>query len=132
LEVRARGRAARQRRAGQGLTAADGIAVNALAHELTVDGQLVRLTAREFALFTYLRAHRGDVLSRQQLLARVWGRAYRGGARTVDTHVARLRLKLGHALCIETVRTNGYRMRIDVAHLPTVPLCAEESLAAAV
>jgi two-component system phosphate regulon response regulator PhoB len=132
LEVRARGRAARQRRTGQALASPDGIVVNALAHELFIDGQLVRLTAREFALFTYLRAHRGDVLSRQHLLARVWGRGYRGGARTVDTHVARLRLKLGHALSIETVRTNGYRLRSAVAQLPAAPVCAEEPLAAAV
>jgi DNA-binding response OmpR family regulator len=132
LEVRARGRAARQRRTGQGLTSPDGIVVNAIAHEVLVDGQLVRLTAREFALFTYLRAHRGDVLSRQHLLARVWGRTYRGGARTVDTHVARLRLKLGPALSIETVRTNGYRLCIAATNLPATAVCAKESLAAAI
>jgi DNA-binding response OmpR family regulator len=92
---------------------ADGIHVDAISHEVLVEGRTIRLTAREFALFAYLRARRGQVLSRQHLLERVWGRRYRGGPRTVDTHVGRLRLKFGAALPIETVRSNGYRLRTD-------------------
>jgi DNA-binding response OmpR family regulator len=114
LEVRARTRAIEQRRreANASLEAAaeDGIQIDVVAQEAFVHGRTVRLTAREFALLEYLRARRGRVLSRQHLLARVWGHRYRGGPRTVDTHIGRLRLKFGSALPIETVRTNGYRL----------------------
>jgi DNA-binding response OmpR family regulator len=88
----------------------DGIRVDAISHEALVDGETIRLTAREFALFAYLRECRGRVLSRQHLLERVWGHRYHGGPRTVDTHIGRLRLKFGAALPIETVRSNGYRL----------------------
>ncbi len=114
LEVRARIRAILQRRQEQAESGepADGIVVDAVSHEVLVAGRTVRLTAREFALFAYLRARRGRVLSREHLLTRVWGRRYRGGPRTVDTHIGRLRLKFGSALPIDTVRTNGYRLRL--------------------
>lgn len=114
LEVRARTRAIEQRRreanASGDFTPEDGIHVDVVAQEAVVGGRTVRLTARELALLEYLRARRGRVLSRQHLLARVWGHRYRGGPRTVDTHIGRLRLKFGSALPIETVRTNGYRL----------------------
>jgi DNA-binding response OmpR family regulator len=113
LEVRMRVRAIAQRRqavAPASETEQDGIAVDAVSHEALVDGRTVRLTAREFALFAYLRARPGRVLSRQHLLAQVWGHRYRGGPRTVDTHIGRLRLKFGASLPIETVRANGYRL----------------------
>ena len=114
LEVRARTRAIEQRRreatSGGESAAEDGIQIDVVAQEAVVDGRTVRLTARELALLEYLRARRGRVLSRQHLLARVWGHRYRGGPRTVDTHIGRLRLKFGSALPIETVRTNGYRL----------------------
>ena len=115
LEVRARIRAILQRRQEQALGSepADGIVVDAVSHEVIVAGRTVRLTAREFALFAYLRARRGRVLSREHLLTRVWGHSYRGGPRTVDTHIGRLRLKFGSALPIDTVRTNGYRLRLE-------------------
>jgi two-component system phosphate regulon response regulator PhoB len=114
LEVRARIRAILQRRQEQAQSSepADGIVVDAVSHEVIVAGRTVRLTAREFALFAYLRARRGRVLSREHLLTRVWGHRYRGGPRTVDTHIGRLRLKFGTALPIDTVRTNGYRLRL--------------------
>ncbi|HKO91534.1 MAG TPA: response regulator transcription factor [Polyangiaceae bacterium] len=113
LEVRARSRAIEQRRKEAdpaGECELDGILVDPVAQEAIVQGRTVRLTARELALLEYLRARRGRVLSRQHLLARVWGHRYRGGPRTVDTHIGRLRLKFGSALPIETVRTNGYRL----------------------
>ncbi|MEY2933648.1 MAG: hypothetical protein RL033_4397 [Pseudomonadota bacterium] len=123
LEVRARVRVILQRRQEQAQALngepADGIVVDAVSHEVVVAGRTVRLTAREFTLFAYLRARRGRVLSREHLLTRVWGHRYRGGPRTVDTHIGRLRLKFGSALPIDTVRTNGYRLRseadLDVA-----------------
>jgi DNA-binding response OmpR family regulator len=54
--------------------------------------------------------NRGRVLSRDTLLERVWGQSYEGGARTVDIHVRRLRMKLGDALPLETLRGAGYML----------------------
>jgi len=76
----------------------------------SIDGQRVQLTVREFALLAYLGLRRGRVLSREHLLAQVWGASYRGGRRTVDVHIRRLRAKLGGALRIETVRSGGYKL----------------------
>jgi DNA-binding response OmpR family regulator len=87
------------------------VVVDRAAHEVTVDGQPVSLTAKEFALLTYLAANRGRVHSREALLARVWGSRYEGGARTVDIHVRRLRAKLGDAFPLETLRGAGYKLR---------------------
>jgi DNA-binding response OmpR family regulator len=88
-----------------------GVVVDHAAHEVTKDGARVALTAKEYALLAYFLAHRGRVLTRDNLLERVWGRAYSGGARTVDIHVRRLRAKLGDALALETVRGTGYLLR---------------------
>jgi two-component system, OmpR family, phosphate regulon response regulator PhoB len=85
------------------------------AHRVTVAGELVLLTALEFKLLLDLATRRGRVQSRDALLERVWG--YAGGVetRTVDTHVKRLREKLGRAAdYVETVRGIGYRLRDDV------------------
>ena len=88
-----------------------GIVVDRAGHEVTVDGRPVGLTAKEFALLGYLCERRGKVLSREHLLARVWGNRYDGGPRTVDIHVRRLRAKLGEALPLETLRGSGYKLR---------------------
>jgi DNA-binding winged helix-turn-helix (wHTH) protein len=88
----------------------DAVSINASAREVTVNGCAVRLTMRECALFSYLWAQRGLVLSRHHLLERVWGQSYHGGPRTVDVHIRRLRSKLGWALPIDTVRGGGYRL----------------------
>jgi DNA-binding response OmpR family regulator len=85
--------------------------VDRAAHEVSVDGRRVTLTAKEFALIAFLAANRGRVFSREALLARVWGSRYEGGARTVDIHVRRLRAKLGDALPLETLRGAGYKLR---------------------
>jgi DNA-binding response OmpR family regulator len=79
----------------------------------SIAGQRVQLTVREFALLAYLGLRRGRVLSREHLLAQVWGASYRGGRRTVDVHIRRLRAKLGAALHIETVRSGGYKLCLD-------------------
>ena len=76
-----------------------------------MDGRPISLTAKEFALLAYLCERRGKVLSREHLLARVWGNRYEGGPRTVDIHVRRLRAKLGDALPLETLRGSGYKLR---------------------
>ncbi len=87
------------------------LVVDRAAHEVTLEGRRVQLTAKEFALLAYLAANRGRVFSRDVLLARVWGARYEGGARTVDIHVRRLRAKLGDALPLETLRGAGYKLR---------------------
>ena len=86
------------------------LVVDLAAHEVRVSGRAIGLTAKEFALLAHLCEHRGRALSREHLLARVWGKSYHGGPRTVDIHVRRLRAKLGDALPLETLRGWGYRL----------------------
>jgi len=74
------------------------------------NGQFVALTVLEFDLLSQLVQNVGQALTREALLARVWGYQYIGETRTVDVHVQRLRKKLG-ADCIETVYKYGYRYR---------------------
>ncbi len=84
-------------------------------HEVRVRDEAVPLTALEFKLLYDLASRRGRVQSRDALLERVWGYAPGIETRTVDTHVKRLREKLGDAAhYIETVRGVGYRMRDDI------------------
>lgn len=87
------------------------IVVDRAAHEVTVDGKPVVLTAKELALLVYFCERRGRVLTREHLLANVWGNRYEGGARTVDIHVRRLRAKLGDSFPLETLRGSGYKLR---------------------
>jgi DNA-binding response OmpR family regulator len=87
------------------------IVVDKAAHEVTLAGRPIPLTAKEFALLAYLCERRGKVLSRDHLLSRVWGNRYDGGPRTVDIHVRRLRAKLGDALPLDTLRGSGYKLR---------------------
>ena len=87
------------------------LVIDRAAHEVLVDGRPVMLTAKEFALLSFLAQNRGRVFSREALLARVWGARYEGGPRTVDIHVRRLRMKLGDALPLETLRGAGYKLR---------------------
>lgn len=86
------------------------LVIDRAAHEVLRDGAGVALTAKEFALLAYLCERRGKVVSREELLRRVWGNRYEGGARTVDIHVRRLRAKLGSALPLATLRGSGYKL----------------------
>ena len=87
-----------------------GIVLSPSHREVTVDGEEVKLTLREFDLLQYLMRKPGIVFSREALLQSVWGWDFDGGSRTVDVHVQTLRQKLGdHADRIETVRGVGYR-----------------------
>ena len=86
------------------------LVVDRAAHEVLVDGRAISLTAKEFALLAFLAQNRGRVFSRDALLARVWGARYEGGPRTVDIHVRRLRMKLGEAFPLETLRGAGYKL----------------------
>lgn len=90
----------------------DGLIVDFDRHAMQVDGKETALTATEFKLLTELIKTRGKVLTRDVLLNRVWGYAFEGYARTVDTHVRRLRQKLGpYADWIDTVRGVGYTFK---------------------
>lgn len=86
------------------------LVIDRAAHEVSVGGAPATLTAREFALLSYLCERRGKVVSRSELLRRVWGADYEGGERTVDIHVRRLRAKLGASLPLTTLRGAGYRL----------------------
>jgi DNA-binding response OmpR family regulator len=122
-ELSIRIRAVGQRRAKLGTSASPGPLgiVDDRTRDVYVDGHTVRLTARELALFSYFCQWRGKVLSREHLLARVWGSRYSGGPRTVDIHVRRLRAKLGSSLPLETLRGSGYRLRNEAEQHPSRP-----------
>lgn len=79
------------------------------AREVGVAGEPIELRPKEFDLLAYLMQNRGAVLSRDQLLERVWGYDYAGGTRTVDVHVAQLRRKLRRPDLIRTIRGSGYK-----------------------
>jgi DNA-binding response OmpR family regulator len=85
------------------------LVVDPQAREVTVAGEPVELTGKEFDLLAYLLENAGIVVSRDQLLDRVWGMSYAGGTRTVDVHVAQLRRKLGRPDSIRTFRGSGYK-----------------------
>jgi DNA-binding response OmpR family regulator len=85
------------------------VVVNRETHDVTTAGTPVELTAKEFELLAYFASNPGAVLSRGQLLERVWGIEYPGGTRTVDVHVAQLRRKLGRPELIRTLRGAGYK-----------------------
>lgn len=81
---------------------------------VTVEGEPVILTYKEFELLCYLLENRGVVLSRDQILTKIWDYNYSGETRTVDVHIRTLRQKLGDAgALIETVRGVGYRLAQD-------------------
>ena len=97
--------------AGTGVLEYGPIAIDDDRHIVTVSGQELRLTAKEFLLLQYLVRHRGRVLSRDLLLTDVWGYQYTGGTRTVDVHIRRLREKIPMLNdAIETVKQFGYKL----------------------
>jgi DNA-binding response OmpR family regulator len=88
----------------------DDVELDHSAHAVTVGGEPVELTSREFELLAALLAHPNVVLSRDRLLEAAWGGEFPGGTRTVDVHVAQLRRKLERPALIETVRGVGYKV----------------------
>lgn len=87
------------------------LVVNELSHVVKINGQSISLSPKEFDLLIFLAKNKGIVLSRDKLLDRVWGMDYYGELRTVDTHIKRLREKLGsEADLIKTVRGSGYKL----------------------
>lgn len=85
------------------------VIIDAGAHTVHVDGIPVDLTSIEFDLLRALAENRGRVLSREQLLEKIWGTEYFGEMRVVDVHLGHVRRKLGHESLIATVRGVGYR-----------------------
>lgn len=87
------------------------IGMDAEGHRVTVDGNEVVLTRKEFELLRLLMENPGVVLTRDRLMAEIWGTDFEGESRTVDVHIGTLRQKLGSGgAAIETVRGVGYRM----------------------
>jgi DNA-binding response OmpR family regulator len=87
------------------------VEIDPTSREVTVDGEAIVLRAKEFDLLLTLADHANQVLSREQLLDRVWGYEFYGQTRTVDVHVAHLRERLsGSGLEIETVWGRGYKL----------------------
>lgn len=95
---------------GEGVLSCGPVTVDDGRHQVTVNGQPITLTLKEYDLLHFLLRNRGMVFSRERLLRDVWGYDYEGGTRTVDVHVQTLRQKLGEgASIVETVRGVGYR-----------------------
>jgi two-component system, OmpR family, alkaline phosphatase synthesis response regulator PhoP len=88
----------------------DGLRIEVGPREVFVGEEQVPLTPKEFDLLATLVEHRGMVLTREQLLERVWGFTFLGDSRTIDVHVRQLRRKLGDSCPIQTVWGTGYKV----------------------
>lgn len=89
----------------------EGIVIDKAAHQVKVDGQPVELSFKEFELLTYFVENAGIALSREKILNHVWNYDYFGDARTIDTHVKKLRSKLGNkGEYIKTIWGMGYKL----------------------
>ena len=98
--------------AGEHILKINDLEINIERHQVTVGGHSVDLTLKEFELLSYLAENRGHVLTRDQLLDKVWGIEYAGETRTVDVHIRYLRKKLGDEdKYIETIRGKGYKLK---------------------
>ena len=90
---------------------AGGIVIDKAAHSVTVDGNAIDLSYKEFELLTYLVENKGIALSREKILNNVWNYDYFGDARTIDTHVKKLRSKIGpKGDMIKTIWGVGYKL----------------------
>ena len=92
---------------------AGGIRIDKAAHSVTVDGNPIDLSYKEFELLTYFMENKGIALSREKILNSVWNYDYFGDARTIDTHVKKLRSKIGEkGNLIKTIWGMGYKFEI--------------------
>ncbi len=107
---RAEGRPAAAGRPEPATIEAGPLRIEVGGREVFVDGEGVQLTPKEFDLLVTLIENRGLVLTREQLLERVWGFTFLGDSRTIDVHVRQLRRKLGDACPIQTVWGTGYKV----------------------
>ena len=93
-----------------------GIEIDKQAHTVTIDGELKDFSFKEFELLTYFIENRGIALSREKILNNVWNYDYYGDARTIDTHVKKLRSKMGaKGSYIRTVWGIGYKFEVPEA-----------------
>ena len=91
-----------------------GICIDKAAHQVTIDGKEIELSFKEFELLTYFVENQGIALSREKILNNVWNYDYFGDARTIDTHVKKLRSKLGDKEeYIKTVWGMGYKFEVS-------------------
>lgn len=96
------------------IISAGGIEVDKTAHMVTVDGERIELSFKEFELLTYFLENKGIALSREKILNHVWNYDYFGDARTIDTHVKKLRAKIGpKGEYIKTIWGMGYKFEVD-------------------
>ena len=90
-----------------------GISIDKAAHVVTIDGASIDLSFKEFELLTYFMENKGIALSREKILNSVWNYDYFGDARTIDTHVKKLRSKMGNkGDLIKTVWGMGYKLEV--------------------
>ena len=107
------------------MTEVGGIVVDKMAHQVTIDGKPVDLSYKEFELLSYFIDNQGIALSREKILNNVWNYDYFGDARTIDTHVKKLRSKLGEkGEYIKTIWGMGYKFEVgesDIRFAPGLP-----------
>ena len=91
-----------------------GIKLDKTAHQVEIDGKNVELSYKEFELLTYFMENKGIALSREKILNNVWNYDYFGDARTIDTHVKKLRAKMGRkGEYIKTIWGMGYKFEVE-------------------
>ena len=91
-----------------------GICIDKAAHQVTIDGSEIELSYKEFELLTYFLENQGLALSREKILNNVWNYDYFGDARTIDTHVKKLRSKMGEkGEYIKTIWGMGYKFEVS-------------------
>lgn len=100
--------------AGEERMEVGGILIDQSAHEVIIDGKNIELSYKEFELLTYFASNQGVALSRERILNHVWNYDYFGDARTIDTHVKKLRNKLGDkGAYIKTIWGMGYKFEAE-------------------
>ena len=100
--------------AGDDILEAGGIQLNKAAHIILIDGRQIELSYKEFELLTYFMENKGIALSREKILNSVWNYDYFGDARTIDTHVKKLRNKMGEkGNLIKTIWGMGYKFEVN-------------------
>ncbi len=93
---------------------AGGISIDKAAHQVKIDGKEIELSYKEFELLSYFAENQGIALSREKILNNVWNYDYFGDARTIDTHVKKLRSKLGEkGNYIRTIWGMGYKFEVE-------------------
>ena len=96
------------------VTEVGGIVLDKAAHEIRIDGVPLELSVKEFELLTYFMLNKGVALSREKILNNVWNYDYFGDARTIDTHVKKLRSKMGEkGDYIKTIWGMGYKFEVE-------------------